>query len=40
MFTFTVEIEPFANVLDDGDIWIKICSKMQFNPRLIALQHK
>ncbi len=36
----TVEIEPFANVSDDGDIWIEICSKMQFNPRLIALQHR
>ncbi len=34
-----VEIEPSTNMLDDGDIWIEICSKMQFNYELTMLQH-
>lgn len=34
-----VEIEPSTNMLDDEDIWIEICSKMQINYELTMLQH-
>jgi hypothetical protein len=36
----TIEIEPSTNMLDDGDIWIEVCSKMQFNSELRILQHR
>ncbi len=36
----TIEIEPCTNMLDDGNIWIEIYSKMQFNYELTMLQHR